>query len=83
MPEEEAVAQVKLTELKGLSPELLGILETAGFKTLNDILDLEREDIDKMPGMVPTAADELMSFLSDLTAEEPGASGGEAPAPQA
>ncbi len=83
LPEEEAVAQVKLTELKGLSPELLGILESAGFKTLNDILDLEREDIDKMPGMVPTAADELMAFLSDLTAEEPGASGGEAQAPQA
>jgi len=83
LPEEEAVAQVKLAELKGLSPELLGILETAGYRTLNDILDLEREDIDKMPGIVPTAADELMAFLSDLTAEEPGTSGGEAQAPQA
>jgi N utilization substance protein A len=83
LPEEEAVAQVKLSELKGLSPELLGILEAAGFKTLNDILDLEREDIDKMPGMAPAAADELMAFLSDLTAEEPGSGGGEGQAPQA
>ncbi len=31
-PEEETVAQVPLTELKGLSPELTGILETAGLQ---------------------------------------------------
>jgi hypothetical protein len=43
---------------------------------LNDILDLEREDIDKVPGMTPAAADELMAFLTDLTAEE-GGEGGE------
>jgi N utilization substance protein A len=72
LPEEEAVAQVKLAELKGLSPELLGILEAAGYKTVNDILDLDREDIDKMPGITPAAAEELLAFLSDLTAEEPG-----------
>jgi N utilization substance protein A len=83
LPEEEAVAQVKLSELKGLSPDLLAILEAAGYKMLNDILDLEREDIDKMPGMAPAAADELMAFLSDLTAEEPGAGGGEGQTPQA
>jgi transcription termination/antitermination protein NusA len=72
LEEEEAVAQVALSELKGLSPEVLGILETAGFRTLNDILDLEREDIEKMAGMTPTASDELMAFLADLTAEESG-----------
>jgi len=72
LEEEEAVAQVALSELKGLSPEVLGILEAAGFRTLNDILDLEREDIEKMAGMTPTASDELMAFLADLTAEESG-----------
>jgi N utilization substance protein A len=70
LEEEEAVAQVALSELKGLSPEVLGILEAAGFRTLNDILDLEREDIEKMAGMTPAASDELMAFLADLTAEE-------------
>jgi N utilization substance protein A len=70
LEEEEAVAQVALSELKGLSPEALGILEAAGFRTLNDILDLEREDIAKMAGMTPSASDELMAFLADLTAEE-------------
>jgi len=75
--EEAAVAKVALSELKGLSPEVLGILDTAGYRTLNDILDLEREDVDKVPGMTPAAADELMAFLTDLTAEE----GGEAAQP--
>jgi len=70
--EEAAVAKVALSELKGLSPEVLGILDTAGYRTLNDILDLEREDIDKVPGMTPAAADELMGFLTDLTADESG-----------
>jgi N utilization substance protein A len=70
--EDAAVAKVALSELKGLSPEVLGILDTAGYRTLNDILDLEREDIDKVPGMTPAAAEELMAFLTDLTAEESG-----------
>jgi len=29
--------------MKGLSPELVAVLEQAGKKTLQDILDLERE----------------------------------------
>ena len=73
--EEAAVAKVALSELKGLSAEVLGILDAAGYRTLNDILDLEREDIDKVPGMTPAAADELMAFLTDLTADESGEGG--------
>jgi N utilization substance protein A len=70
--EESSVAQVALSELKGLSPEVLGILDAAGYRTLNDILDLEREDIDKVAGMTPSASDELMAFLADLTADDSG-----------
>jgi len=79
--EEAAVTKVALSELKGLSPEVLAILDHAGYRTLSDILDLEREDIDKVPGMTPTVADELMAFLTDLTADEGGeAAGGTPPA---
>jgi N utilization substance protein A len=39
---------------------------------LNDILDLEREDIARIPGMSPEAADQLMTFLAELTDEEAG-----------
>src|SRR5512145_1713454 len=60
-PEEEMASQVPLSELQGLSPELTAILESAGYKMLNDILDLEREDITRIPGMSPEAADQLMT----------------------
>src|SRR5215208_6281492 len=71
-PEEEMASQVPLSELQGLSPELTAILENAGYRMLNDILDLEREDIARIAGMSPEAADQLMAFLSELTDEEGG-----------
>ena len=66
-PEDEAVMQLPLTELKGLSPELVAILNGAGYQTLNDVLDLEREDIEKIPGMTTERSDQLVAFLSELT----------------
>src|ERR687892_1503288 len=75
LPTEEPVSGVNpLSELKGLSPDLTGILESAGYKMLNDILDLEREDIARIPGMSPEAADQLMAFLAELT-EDAGEEG--------
>jgi N utilization substance protein A len=44
-------------------------LAQAGHKTLQDILDLEREDVDKIAGMTPDLADKLMAFLNEMTEE--------------
>src|SRR5438874_231994 len=90
-PEEEAATKVSLRELKGLPVELVDELERAGKKTLQDILDLEREDVDKIPGMTPELADKLMAFLNEMTEEGgedeaeagPAAAPGGAPAPAA
>jgi transcription termination/antitermination protein NusA len=89
--EEEAATKVALRELKGLPVELVDVLEQAGHKTLQDILDLEREDVDKIAGMTPDIADKLMAFLNEMTEdggeEEPetspdaGKTDGPAPAP--
>jgi transcription termination/antitermination protein NusA len=68
-------SHVPLSELQGVSPELTAVLESAGYKMLNDILDLEREDIARIPGMSPEAADQLMAFLAELT-EDAGEGGG-------
>src|SRR5216117_607524 len=67
--EEDAATKVALRELKGLPVELVDELERAGKKTLQDILDLEREDVDKIPGMTPELADKLMAFLNEMTEE--------------
>jgi len=69
-PEEEMAAQVPLAELEGLAPELVTLLASAGFTMLNDVLDLERDDILRVPGMTPETADQLVSFLTELTTEE-------------
>ena len=68
-PEDEFVADVELGELKGLPGDLLETLEAAGFKTLRDILDLERDDVLKVEGITTEQADVLMGFLSELTEE--------------
>src|SRR5213593_3560013 len=77
--EEEAATKVALRELKGLPVELVDVLERAGHKTLQDVLDLEREDVDKIVGMSPELADKLMAFLNEMTEEggdDEGTSGG-------
>jgi N utilization substance protein A len=71
------VTDVALTEMKGLPPELVAVLEQAGKKTLQDILDMEREDVDQIPGMTPDLAEKMMAFLNEMTEEggeeeEPG-----------
>jgi N utilization substance protein A len=67
--EEVQVEKVALSEMRGLSPELVTVLERAGKKTLQDVLDLEREEVDRMEGMTPELADKLMAFLTELTEE--------------
>jgi N utilization substance protein A len=89
-PEEEQAVKVALREMKDLSPELVAVLEGAGKTTLQHILDLERDDVDKLPGMTPELAEKLMTFLNELTEESdepeaagetPASGGPEAPAP--
>jgi N utilization substance protein A len=68
--EDESSTQVPLAELAGLAPELVAILGSAGYNMLGDILDLEREDIQRVPGMTPEAAEQLMVFMAELTTDD-------------
>jgi N utilization substance protein A len=76
--EEDPETRVPLAQLEGLSPELVAVLDQAGFTALNDVIDLEGDDIQQIPGMSPATAEELLKFLAELTEEEP--EGGAAPA---
>ena len=74
--EQDEAADVKLTEIEGLEATTVAVLEEAGYRTLNDIIDLEREDLLKMPGIAPEEADRIMSILTELTTEDSGSEGG-------
>lgn len=69
--DEDETPRVPLAQLDGLSPELVAILDQAGLTTLNDVIDLEPEEIAKIPGMTQGTADELVRFLGELVEDEP------------
>jgi len=86
LPEEsDEMADVRLSDIQGLPPATVAVLEEAGYRTLNDIIDLEREDLLKLPGIAPAEADRIMGIIDELTTEdtsEEGANAGErAPEP--
>jgi len=54
LPEERDVeADVRLGNIEGIPAATVAILEEAGYKTLNDIIDLERDDYLKLAGITP------------------------------
>src|SRR5689334_10308006 len=79
LPEEaDSAADVKLSEIEGMSPATVAVLEEGGYRTLNDIIDLEREDLLKLPGIAPEEADRIFAMIEELTEEggEEGADDG-------
>jgi N utilization substance protein A len=71
LPEEtEEVVDVRLSDIGGMPPATVAVLEDAGYRTLNDILDLEREDFLKLPGIAPEEADRIMAMIDELTTED-------------
>jgi N utilization substance protein A len=80
LPDEEEVPDFRLTEIDGLGPATVAILEHGGYRMLNDIIDLEREDFLKLPGIAPEEADRIMAMINELTEEGSAADADGAPA---
>src|SRR5512141_2264197 len=72
LPGEEGTENVnpRLSEIEGLEPATVAVLEEAGYKTLDDIIDLEREDFLRLAGIAPEEADRLMTIINELTTDE-------------
>jgi len=66
LPGDEA-ADVRLSEIEGMNAATVAILEEGGYKTLNDIIDLDRDDFLKLPGITKEDADRLMATIDELT----------------
>ncbi|MGQ0767206.1 MAG: transcription termination factor NusA [Gemmatimonadota bacterium] len=73
--ENDAAADVQLSEIEGLAASTVAILRDAGYGTLNDIIDLEREDFLKLAGIAPEEADRIMAIITELTTEDGGPAG--------
>jgi N utilization substance protein A len=72
LPGEEGAENVnpRLSEIEGLEPATVAVLEEAGYKTLDDIIDLEREDFLRLAGIAPEESDRLMTIINELTTDE-------------
>ncbi len=68
------VADFPLRELE-LPIGTLAALETAGYTTFLDIIDLEREDLLRIPGLTAEDADDVLKLIESLTVEEGGDDG--------
>jgi transcription termination/antitermination protein NusA len=66
LPDED-VADVPLSDIGGLATATVAVLEAGGYRTLNDIIDLDRDDFLKLPGIAPEEADRIMAILDELT----------------
>jgi N utilization substance protein A len=81
--EEEDEADVALSVIEGMPPATVAILEEAGYRTLNDIIDLDRDDFLRLPGITLDDADRLMAILAELTEEGAGEDGDDTHTPPA
>ena len=75
LPDDEA-ADVPLSDIEGLATATVAVLEAGGYRTLNDIIDLEREDLLKLPGIAPEEADRIMAIINELTEDGAGEGAG-------
>ncbi|HEX7118911.1 MAG TPA: transcription termination factor NusA [Longimicrobiales bacterium] len=66
------MADFPLSELD-LPAATVAALGAAGYNTFLDIIDLEREDLLRIPGIGPEDADALIRIIDELTEEEPTA----------
>ena len=70
---DETAADVLLAEIVGLPTATVAVLEAGGYRTLNDIIDLERDDFLRLPGIAPAEADRIIAILDELTEDGAGA----------
>ncbi|MBA3889324.1 MAG: transcription termination factor NusA [Gemmatimonadaceae bacterium] len=62
-----------LSEIAGISPVAVAVLEGAGYATFNSIIDMDRDELLQIPGMTPEEADRLVALIDELTEDGGGA----------
>ena len=82
--DEYEVSDFPLSELDDIQPPALAALQAAGINTFFDVLDMDRDDFLKVPGIGEEDAAVLLTLIDELTVEdeapEPAPPAGEAEA---
>ena len=68
--DEYEMADFPLSELADIAPTTLAALEAAGIGTFFNILDMDRSDFLKVPGIGEAEADQLATLIDELTVVE-------------
>lgn len=64
-----AAGDFALDQVPGITPETVEAMASAGYKSFDDIIDLELEDLAAVPGMTQEAAELLTRVIDELTVE--------------
>jgi N utilization substance protein A len=75
--EEYEIADFPLAELEGLSPASLAALQAAGIDSFVAVLDMDKDDFLRIPGIDESEAERIVALIDELTVVE------ESPAPAA
>jgi N utilization substance protein A len=72
--EEYEIADFPLAELEGLAPASLAALQAAGIDSFVAVLDMDKEDFLRVPGIDESEAERIVALIDELTVvEEPAA----------
>jgi N utilization substance protein A len=79
LPGESDPTNPRLADIEGLPPATVAALEAAGYQTLDDIIDFDREDFTRLSGIGPEDADRIMAIINELTTEASDDDSGDEP----
>ncbi len=65
VPEEPEVDYTRLSELPGLTVRVIGILEASGIKSVEELIELEQDELEKIEGIGKTTAKQIIKILSE------------------
>ena len=71
--------EITPSSTRSLAPATLAALEAAGYTTFFDVIDLEREDLLRIPAIGPEDADSILALIEELTVEDDSTVGAEEP----
>jgi len=81
--DEYEVSDFPLLELEDIQPTTLAALQAAGINTFFDVLDMDRDDFLRVPGIGEEDAAVLLTLIDELTVEDEVPEGGPAGAARA